>query len=356
MNYRKTLISIFIIVGLFAGGVAVSQNIKLNPIKPGVKLSAQISDEQQAILAVRKAKAGVVSITGLRVVKGAGDSTPIIDPINGTGWIYSADGLIVSNSHVVEQEDTDYSVVFADGKEYKAKVLGLDKFADVAVLKIELQNLPAEALGDSDGLETGQTVFAIGNSLGRYQNTVTRGVVSGLGRLVNIGSVLDPRPRMQNLIQTDAAINPGNSGGPLVDMSGKVVGMNTVIDRTGEAVGFAVPISVIKKSVDQLLTLGKASYPYAGLVFTPIDKALQLERQLPVSEGAVVEGVKEGGSAEMAGLKLNDIIVEVNREKLSIRNQLDVLFQKYQAGDTILVGFLRNGEKLETPLLLGEYK
>src|SRR3989344_3597028 len=249
MNIKKTSAIIFISVGLFVSGVAVSQSIKLNPIKPGQKLIAQISDEQQAILAVRKAKASVVSIEGFKSLLGNGNSTPTVEPTNGSGFIYSADGLVVSNSHVVQDPLAEYTVVLANGSKYPAKVLGLDKFNDVAVLKIEAKNLPASALANSDDLETGQSVFAIGNSLGIYQNTVTRGVISGLGRMVSVGTPQDAKPRFQNLIQTDAAINPGNSGGPLVNFLGEVIGINTAIDRTGEGVAFAVPVNLVKSSV-----------------------------------------------------------------------------------------------------------
>ena len=148
-------------------------------------------------MAVRKAKASVVNIVGYKILTEG--MVPVYEPIKGTGFIYSKDGLIISNSHVV-QDEAEYSVILLDGQEYPAKVLGMDKFRDVALLKIEAMGLTPAQLGNSDNLETGQTVFAIGNSLGKYQHAVTRGVVSGLGRTVGIGTPKDPKPRFQNLI------------------------------------------------------------------------------------------------------------------------------------------------------------
>ena len=352
MNYKKNITAVLVLVGLFLAGGAMSQSIKLNPIKPGTKISNNISDEQQAILAVRKAKASVVSIVGYDTVPSRANP----NSINGTGFIFRSDGLIVSNNHVVQQKNTEYYVVFADGTQYLAKVLGEDKFSDVALLKIEANNLPAAALGNSDELETGQSVFAIGNSLGRYQNTVTKGVISGLGRAVGLDDTTNPTPRFQNLIQTDASINPGNSGGPLINLAGEVIGMNNMVDRAGEAVGFSIPINSIKNSVDQLLALGKASHAYVGLSFLTINKGVKISKDLAVERGAWVDSVVKDGPAERAGLLRGDIITEINGQKLDEKNELDIMVQKYPAGTTVLFTFLRNGSVMQTPVLLGEYK
>ncbi len=358
---RKKLIITFVIFGILFGNAVVSQNVRFNPIKPGQKLTTTISDEQQAILAVRKAKASVVNITGFKKIPALGRGPLmlepfILEPINGSGFVYSADGLIISNSHVVQEDNAEYIVVFANRQEYTAKVLGLDRFNDVAVLKIEARGLTAASLGDSDELETGQSVFAIGNSLGRYQNTVTRGVVSGLGRILNLSTVEDVKPRQQNLIQTDAAINPGNSGGPLVNMLGEVIGVNVAVDRTGEAVGFAVPINIVKNSVHQLLTFGKVSRPYLGISFTTIDKIVQSRQGTALGQGALIESIVKGGPADLAGLKPKDIVLEINREKLTLVNELDRILQKYRAGDTVLFKYWREGKAFETPVLLAEFR
>jgi S1-C subfamily serine protease len=198
-------------------------------------------------------------------------------------------------------------------------------------------------------------VFAIGNSVGKYQNTVTRGVVPGLGRTVNIGSESDPKPRFQNLIQTDAAINHGNSGGPLINMVGEVVGVNTLVDRSGESLGFAVPINAVKEAVNQLRISGKAARPYLGISFATIDKVLQTVRGLPVAEGAYVNSVFAGSPA--AGVvRSGDIIIEVSHEKVIEKNELDTIIRRYKAGDPVLIGLIRDGQKMEITVFLAEFK
>ena len=354
MKSKRILVSILMVAGLFVGSVAISQNIKLNPIKPGAKSSAQISDEQQAILAVRSAKASVVSIVGSSSDSKSGE---IVNAVSGTGFVIDASGLVVSNNHVVQDTKLKYYVVLPDGSQYDAKILGQDKFNDVALLKIEASGLTPAKLGNSDDLETGQTVFAIGNSLGIYQNSVTRGVVSGLGRAIDLSaSQLDPQPRLQNLIQTDASINLGNSGGPLVNLAGEVVGMNTLVDRLGEGLGFAVPINAVKDSISELKSFGKVSKPYAGISFITLNKALAEAKQLSTDQGALIEAVATSSPAERAGLKAGDIITEVNHGKLTQANEIDSVISRYHAGDQVLIKYVRDKQEIEAPLILVEYK
>lgn len=348
----------FVFGGLLAISFqAVGQDIKLNPITPGAqKLNNQLTDEQQAILAVRKAKASVVNIVG--TVNVSGDPQKPIDNTFGTGFIISSDGYVVSNSHVVNDKEAAYSVVFADGQEHKAKVVGMDSYADIALLKIEGNNLPAAVLGDSNGLETGQSVFAIGNSLGRYQNAVTRGVVSGLGRDVSLDDENNnPRPRLKNLIQTDASINPGNSGGPVVNMLGEVVGMSTLVDRAGEGIGFAVPINEIKQVIPQLKTLGKVTRPVLGIAYQTITKSTRISAKLPVdSQGAYIISVGSNSPAALAGLMPKDIIIKINQQVLSEKVELDTVVSSFNAGNQILLTILRGSEIIERLVILGEYK
>lgn len=335
---------------------ATGQDIKLNSIVPGAKkVNQQITDEQQAILSVRKIKPSVVNIVGS--IKVNNDPNKPIDNTFGTGFIVEANGYIVSNSHVVNDSASSYAVVFADGKEYPAKVVGMDKYADIALLKIEANNLPVAVLGNSDALETGQSVFALGNSLGRYQNAVTRGVVSGLGRDVAIDDPINPRPRFKNLIQTDASINPGNSGGPLINMLGEVVGMNTLVDREGEGIGFAVPVNEIKQVFNQLKTLGKVARPFLGISYQTINKQTRIARSLPESQqGAYIVSVSDNSPAKAAGLVVGDIVLEINKEKLTERNELDSVVRKFSSGNQVMLVVLRSGKRLELPVILGEYK
>lgn len=348
---------------MFSLAFLASQSFGLSMPFTSIKPVAQqvtpvLSDEQQGILAVRSVKASVVNIVGTGKPQNDGKQ---VEVVYGTGFIIDPDGFIVSNNHIVEDSNMTFTVVFADGNEYPATVLGQDQYSDVALLKIEAKGLPVVRLGDPQSLETGQTVFAIGNSLGKYQNTVTRGVVSGLGRIIDWADVANattsssPQPRMQNLIQTDAAINPGNSGGPLITMAGEVVGMNTFIDTSAEGVGFAVPISAVRSSVDQLRAFGKVSKPYLGVVFLTLSKTRQLLQQTSVSQGALITSVAPDSPAARAGITGNDIITHINHEQLTETNELDAVLSKYEAGNQVLVTLLRKGESIDLPLIIGEY-
>lgn len=357
MNAKKVLVSCLVTVGIVFTIQGLASDIKLAAIKPTG--SQALTDEQQGVLAVRTAKASVVNVLGVQQQASSTPSDGITAvPVNsgrisGTGFVIDASGLVVTNEHVVEEAGYKYFVVLADGTQYAASILGQDKFDDVALLKIDAKGLVPAKLGNSDSLETGQSVFAIGNSLGRYQDSVTRGVVSGLAR----GVTVDPNsPTMHNWIQTDAAISVGNSGGPLINMAGEVVGMNTLIDTEGQGLGFAVPINAIKDSIDQLEKFGKVSRPFLGVQFLNIDVQAQASNNLPVSAGALILKVNDGTPASRAGLKVGDIVASVNNLTVTPQNPLDVLVQKYQAGNQITFHILRSGQKLDLPIILGELK
>lgn len=345
-NFWKGLAAGVVVMVAIIPFTSTGITIKWRPIKPTANQTTPLTDEQQGIMAVRSVKASVVSITGTRSGLAAA-------MISGSGFIVSSDGYIVTNNHVVSESDFVYTVTLLDGKKFPAKVMGLDMYNDVAILKIEANGLTAVRLGNSEDLETGQTVFAIGNALGRYQNTVTRGVVSGIGRTAYTST--DPAlPRLINLIQTDAAINPGNSGGPLVNMTGEVIGMNTIRDTGAESIGFAVPISRVQSSVDQLKKFGKVSKPYIGITFLTLIPGLQ-QIEGGASEGSYIDYVAPGSPAERAGLKSGDIITSINKEVLNGDKELDVVVSQYSAGTQILISYLRGTQKNETVLVLGEY-
>lgn len=343
--------------GLFLGANSgIAQKVKLNPIKPAVNQAQPLTDEQQGILAVRTVKAAVVNILGTGGVISNGRSQAV-NSVYGTGFIISSDGYIVSNNHVVQDANLKYTVVFADGTQYDAKVVGLDKYDDVALLKIDANNLPVAKLGNSDALETGQTVFAIGNSLGKYQNSVTKGVVSGLGRDVSVGDNDGTLvPRLKNLVQTDASISRGNSGGPLINLAGEVIGMSTVIDTEGQGLGFAVAVNIIKSAVEQLKASGKVSKSYLGINFSTVTPAVKALKNLNVSEGALILEIVTGSPAHREGLKIGDVITLVNGEKITTVNELDKVVGKYKPGNQILVTLVRGGQILEMPVVLGELK
>lgn len=348
-------VKVVVLLAVFLAGFVASRTIgvaiKFNSIKP--LGNTALTDEQQGILAVRSVKAAVVSVIG-----NTKDSELHIqtDSIFGTGFIVSSDGYILTNSHVVADSSAGYSALLLDGKKLPVTVVGTDAYDDVALLKVDGINMATVKFGDSDNLETGQTVFAIGNALGRYQNSVTRGVVSGIGRSVVIGSPSDPKPRFQNLIQTDAAINRGNSGGPVITLAGEVVGMSTVIDQGGEGLGFAIPGNSVQLVMDQLRKYGKVNRPYLGVNFGSIDPRVKAANGLSVDQGAYVVSVVPGSSADRAGVKPGDVIVSFDGKTITKDLELDTVLLSYVAGNQVFLEVLRGTEHLQLLAILGEYK
>lgn len=283
----------------------------------------------------------------------------------GSGFFVSADGMIVTNKHVVSDTNADYTVITNDGKEYAAKVLALDPVADIALIKIEGVGFPVLDLGDSGELKIGQTVIAIGNSLGEFSNTVSRGIISGLKRNVTAGGEIGGQvEKLSNIIQTDAAINPGNSGGPLMDIQGRVIGVNVAMAQGAQNIGFALPINQVKKVIDQVKQSGKISTPFLGVRYVPIDKTIQKENNLPFDYGVIVQrgqtttqfAVIPGSPADKAGIVENDIILEVNGEKVEEQNQLSDLIVKYGVGESIKLKIWHKGEYREVQIVLEERK
>ena len=282
----------------------------------------------------------------------------------GTGFIVSEEGMILTNSHVVSDEEADYTVFTNDGKKYPAKVLARDTFRDLAVIKIESQkSFPVAKLGDSDKLQIGQTVIAIGNALGEFRNTVSVGVISGLGRTVTAsgGGIIET---LEDVIQTDAAINKGNSGGPLLNLKGEVIGVNFAMAEAAENIGFAIPINKAKKDIEQVKTLGKIVYPYLGVYYCLIDEEVQKEYNLSVGYGAWIgrdrycrpyeKAVIEGTAAAKAGLKEGDIILEFDGKKITTENSLAKIIMEYNPGDKIVLKILREGKEKIVQVTLGE--
>jgi S1-C subfamily serine protease len=281
----------------------------------------------------------------------------------GSGFIVSQDGLVLTNKHVVLDQEADYTVFTNDGESYQAKVLARDPVQDIAVLKIEQLNshsFPTVKFGDSDKLQAGQTVIAIGNALGEFRNTVSVGVISGLGRTITAsgGGMVET---LEDVIQTDAAINRGNSGGPLLNLKGEVIGMNTATVVDAQNIGFAVPVNKAKKSIEQVKVLGKIVYPYLGIRYVILDGQIQEENSLPVGYGAwIIKGeegepaVIPGSPAQDAGLSENDIVLELGGEKITLENSLAKLIMKYDPGDEVVLKILRSGEEKMVRLILGE--
>jgi S1-C subfamily serine protease len=279
----------------------------------------------------------------------------------GSGFIISSDGLVLTNKHVASDTEADYTVLTNDGKKYPAKVLAKDPVQDLAVLKIEGGPFSVVRLGDSSKLEIGQSVIAIGNALGEFRNTISVGVVSGLGRTITAsgGGLVET---LEDVIQTDAAINKGNSGGPLLNLRGEVIGINTATVQDAQSIGFAIPINFAKKDIQQVQASGKISYAFLGVRYVLVTDQIQKDNNLPVNYGAWVKqgqqasevAVTLGSPADKAGIKDSDIILEFNNEKITTTNPLAKLIQKYNPGDSITLKILSSSKEKTVTVILGE--
>lgn len=282
----------------------------------------------------------------------------------GSGFFVTSDGMIVTNRHVVEDTQADYSIVTNDGKEYAARVLARDPVRDVAVIKIDGSDFQTLNLGDSDNLKVGQTVVAIGNSLGEFANSVSKGIISGLQRNLTAGSGLGETEQLSNIIQTDAAINPGNSGGPLLDITGTVIGINVAMAQGAENVGFALPINQVKKVIDQVKSLGKITTPFLGVRYVPVDQTIQKQNNLPFSYGAFVlrgQNVSElavipGSPADKAGIVEGDLIFEINGIKIDQNKALGDIISQYNVGDIVTLKLWHKGDTKDVKVTLEERK
>ena len=281
----------------------------------------------------------------------------------GSGFIVSPEGVILTNKHVVFEQDAEYTVITNDEKEYPAKVLTRDPINDVAILKIEATDLPTLAIGNSDHIELGQTAVAIGNALGLFSNTVSKGIISGLGR--KISAALGQGGMIENLrhvIQTDVAINQGNSGGPLVNLDGEVIGINTAIIFGAQNIGFALPINWAKADLDELVKYGRIIRPYIGLRYVMLNKELQEKYDLPVDYGALVikdhipgsQAVVKDSPADKGGIKENDIVLEINGIRLTEQRELADVVETAQVGDKLTLFVLRDKEQITTQVRLEE--
>jgi len=293
----------------------------------------------------------------------------------GTGFIVSEDGMILTNKHVVLDEEADYTVLTNDGKSFSARVLARDPLQDLAVLKVEIEKnidengdlivskFPVVKLGDSDTLQSGQTVVLIGNALGEFRNTVSVGVVSGLGRTITAsgGNFVET---IEDVIQTDAAINKGNSGGPLLNLKGEVMGINTATVLDAQSIGFAIPINKAKKDIRQIKAFGKIVYAYLGVYYVIINEEIQKANNLSVAYGAWVGrgsagdetpiAVIAGSAAKEAGIQRDDIILEFNSEKITANNSLGKIIEKYDPGEQVALKVLRGKEEIMLTAVLDE--
>ncbi len=373
---------------LFSSGIFSAVNIATN--------SAPASDSQSSIVNVAtKASSSVVSIVISKNVSqlqqdlsnpfsnspffqyyygspqtpqsqpqsGGSSSTQLQQVGAGSGFIISTDGLILTNRHVVEDTTATYTAILNDGTQLPATVIARDTVLDIAMVKITTDKpLTPLTLGDSDTVKIGQTAVAIGNSLGEFSNTVSAGIISGLSRSITASDGTGASSeQLTNVMQTDASINPGNSGGPLLDIDGKVIGVNVAIAQDAQNIGFAIPINSIKTIVQSVSTTGKIVRPYLGVRYLPVDDALVKQYSLSVTYGAYVltdtganAGVIVGGPADKAGIKGGDVITSINSQKLDTTHDLQTLVQQFKVGDTIAVTVQRGTQQLNLNVTLLE--
>jgi S1-C subfamily serine protease len=393
-----TIIISFIIsslVGFATSGLGQAlyqKYIKKEALIQTSKQTIKVEEESQTIEVVKKVQPAVVSIVATQDLKELYEQyqlpydTPFEEDFfrqffelpqqqdeqedgkqkisGGSGFIIQSDGLILTNSHVVSFENVEYTVILNDGRKFPAKVLATDTALDVALVKIEAKDLPTAELGDSDSLQIGQTVIAIGYALGEYPNTVTKGVISGLGRNITAAGSFVGYQTLENVIQTDAAINPGNSGGPLVNLLGQVIGLNTAVDFSGQLLGFAIPINSTKSDIESVKKTGKISKPFLGVRYQLVTSEIAKKNNLPYEYGALVLpgenkdelAVIPGSPADKAGIVENDIILELAGQKIDEENSLAKLIQKYKVGDEIMLKIWHKGQEKEAKVKLEERK
>jgi serine protease Do len=304
--------------------------------------------EGQITGAVERLSESVVGIDSTRLTR---DYRFGVVPVEGqgSGVIIDPRGIIVTNNHVVD-ESARVQVNLKDGRTFVGEVIGTDPATDVALVKVEAENLPFATLGDSEKLKVGQIVLAIGNALGLPgAPTVSMGLIGALGR---------PLPGtdfvVEGLIQTDAAINPGNSGGPLADLDGKVIGMNTAMIPFAQGMGFAIPSETIKRIMDQITRNGRVVRPWLGISGMDVNKFVARRYNLAVEQGVLLAEVLHEGPARDAGLRVGDIVVKIGESKVEGMKDLVGALSRLAIGEEVSVQFVRNGTSYETKLRLKE--
>ena len=365
---KKLAIIIVVVIALAWLGVGATMLVRWLDGGQQPEVSDQGSNvvisQKEADLAelVEKTSPTVVSIVTSQV-SGQGFFQQEVEGA-GTGIVISEDGYILTNKHVIS-EARSVQVVMSDGTRHSdVTVVGSDPLNDIAFLKIKnVSDLKVATLGDSGAMRVGQDVIAIGNSLGQYQNTVTSGIVSGLGRPVTAASSeLNSRVEsLTDLLQTDAAINPGNSGGPLINSAGQVVGINTAIAADAQGIGFAIPINAAKGMIRGVIANGKVEKAYLGVQYVAITPDVRTQYKLSVDQGALVRSgsgsaVESNGPADKAGIKDGDIITKVNEKYVGKQGGLGSLVAEFMPGEKVTLTIIRDGKEQQKTLTLGAYK
>ncbi len=362
---KNLAVLIVVLVGvliLFQVGVQFAPSLLSKTGQASPVVNEKIVNEQSVVIDVVKSVGPSVVTVGAEKTSGQTDNSPFSNFFNipqptpvegepkedyiGSGFIVDKSGLIVTNKHVVSDTSIKYVIVDSKGNKFNVANIYRDPLNDIAILKVEKSPLGGFVpikFGNSDRLQVGQFVIAIGTALGEFRNTVTTGVVSGLGRGVSAGSPFEGFvERLDNVIQTDAAINPGNSGGPLLDVTGQVIGVNSAVASQGQNIGFAIPINIIRDSIKNFNETGQFNRPFLGVSYTIISKQAALLNELP--EGALVREVVDGSAAQKAGITVDDIITKIDGQKITDDSALATIISKKKVGDNISITIWRDGK------------
>jgi S1-C subfamily serine protease len=306
-----------------------------------------VSEEATIIKVVERVRPAVVNIDTVAQVQTVFGVFP--QQGAGSGVIVSPNGYILTNNHVVENAQ-QIKVTLLSGKSYAGKIVGTDRFSDLAVIKVDApESLPAAQLGQASSLRVGQLAVAVGNPFG-LGHTVTVGVVSALNRSIQVPGLV-----IENLIQTDAAINPGNSGGALADSAGSVIGINTAIVQQAQGIGFAIPIDTARAIMDQLISQGRVTRPFVGIVWGgDVDANIARQYNLPVDRGIIVREVETNGPAARGGIRPGDIVISVDGSPVNNWNDfIRQLFTK-RPGQRVRIEIVRDGSRRTVNVTLGE--
>jgi len=369
-----SLLIVVILAFVYVKGQVIPERTSMDASKQNAKTVAFAGNLPSFSQLVNHVKPTIVNISTTTVVTGPDMQDRFMGPVNpfkdffgedffdkffgnsprrerkqkslGSGFIIDREGYILTNNHVVEKASS-IKVKLSDEKEYDAKIIGRDPKTDIALIKIDVNHeLPSATFGDSDKLEVGDWVVAIGNPFG-LEHTVTAGIVSAKGRVIGAGPYDD-------FIQTDASINPGNSGGPLLNLKGEVIGINTAIASNGQGIGFAIPINVVQGLLPQLKSKGKIARGWLGVVIQKITPEIAKSFKLREAEGALVSDVAEDGPAEKAGIKRGDVIISYDGKNIKDSEMLPRVVGATEIGKKARVGIIRDGKPLVIEVIIGE--
>ena len=366
---RRLIVWIVILLILLFGLSFIKQNYSVfknidTSTSPTTAGSVKIVSEESVVIdVVKNAGPSVVTISAVSSLNSFSDEdsffffdTPrrkATEPQNiGSGFVVSIDGFIVTNKHVVSDRNVTYTVVTQDDKKFTVERIYRDPLNDIAIVKVNPKqngaSLKPLAMGDSSKLQVGQLVIAIGTPLGEFNNSVTTGVVSGLGRGIVAGSAYEGfAEQLDNVIQTDAAINPGNSGGPLLNSAGLVIGVNTAVSQSSENIGFALPINEVKDSLKNFNETGQFNRPYLGVSYQMIDRDIALRNDLP--EGAYIRSVADGSAADKAGVLAGDVITKIDSTDLRAdKTEIAQIIARKKVGDILTLVIWREDEQTGT--------